>query len=89
RPISGSRKVRLLSPNSPRDFNSVEEAVQYAIRHMTPLAEEKARQSGAEHVQVQVTRKEKKARAKGNREIYLETELTFMALGRPGIASRQ
>ena len=87
RPISGSRKVRLLSPNSPRDFNSVEEAVQYAIRHMTPLAEEKARQSGAEHVQVQVTRKEKKARAKGNREIYLETELTFMALGRPGIAT--
>ena len=58
-----------------------------AIHHMIPLAEEKARQSGAEHVQVQVTRKEKKARAKGNREIYLETELTFMALGRPGIAA--
>jgi N-methylhydantoinase A/oxoprolinase/acetone carboxylase beta subunit len=89
RPISGSRKVRLLSPNGPRDFNSVEEAVQYAVRHMTPMAEERARQSGAEHVQVQVIRKEKKARAKGNREIYLETELTFMALGRPGMAFRQ
>ncbi len=56
---------------------------------MTPIAEEKARQTGAEHVQVQVIRKEKKARAKGNREIYLETELTFMALGRPGMAFRQ
>ncbi len=89
RPISGSRKVRLLSPNGPRDFNSVEEAVQYAVRHMTPLAEEKARQSGAKHVQVQVTRKEKRAEAKGNREIYLETELTFMALGRPGMALKQ
>jgi hypothetical protein len=33
-----------------------------------------------------VVRKEKKAKAKGDREILMETELTFMALGRPGIA---
>ena len=88
RPVNGSQKVRLLSPDSPRDFQGVEEAVQYAVRHMTPLAEEKARQSGAEHVKVQVIRKEKKAKAKGNKEIFLETELTFMALGRPSIAYR-
>jgi len=86
RPISGTQKVRLLSPNRPRDFDGVEEAVQYASHHMTLLAEEKARQSGAEHVQVQVIRKEKKAKAKGNKEVFLETELTFMALGRPSIA---
>jgi N-methylhydantoinase A/oxoprolinase/acetone carboxylase beta subunit len=89
RPVSGSRKVRLLSPSSPRDFDDVEEAVQYALDRMTPLAEEKARQSGARHVQVQVSRKEKKARAKGNKEVFLETELTFMALGRPGMALKQ
>ena len=88
RPIRGSQKVRLLSPNSPRDFDGVEEAVQYAHRHMTLLAEEKARQSGAEHVQVQVIRKDKKAKAKGNKEVYLETELIFMALGRPSMAHK-
>jgi hypothetical protein len=89
RPISGSQKFRLLSPNRPRDFNSIEEAVQYAHHHMTRLAEEKARQSGAEHIQVQVIRKEKKAKAKGNKEVFLETELTFMALGRPSMAHKQ
>jgi N-methylhydantoinase A/oxoprolinase/acetone carboxylase beta subunit len=86
RPINGSQNVRLLSPESPRDFPDVEKAVQYALSHFPPLVEEKARQSGAEHIQVQVNRKEKKARAKGNKEIYLQTELTFMALGRPAIA---
>jgi N-methylhydantoinase A/oxoprolinase/acetone carboxylase beta subunit len=86
RPINGSRKVRLLSPNSPRDFDDVEEAVQYALNHMTALAEKKARQSGAEHVQVQVIRKEKRAKAGSQKEVFLETELTFMALGRPAMA---
>jgi hypothetical protein len=86
RPISGSLKVRLLSPNSPRDFDDVEEAVRYALDHLTVLAKEKARQSGAEHIQVEVIRKEKKAKAVSNKEVYLETELTFMALGRPAVA---
>ena len=86
RPISGRRSVRLLSPDNPRDFPNVEEAVRYAVDRMTPLVKEKARQAGAEHVRVQVVRKEKKAKAKGDREILMETELTFMALGRPGIA---
>ncbi len=89
RPISGSRKVRLLSPDSPMDFDNIEEAVDYAVHNMTPLAEDMARQAGAKQVRVQVTRKEKKAKAKGNREIHMETELTFMALGRPGIAYKQ
>ncbi len=89
RPIRESQKVRLLSPKSPRDFEGVEEAVQYARHHMTRLAEEKARQSGAEHVHVQVIRKDKKAKAKGNKEVYLETELTFMAIGRPSMALKQ
>ena len=89
RPLIGSRKFRLLSPDNPRDFDGVEEAFQYAVHHMTALAEKKARQSGAEHVKVQVIRKEKKARAKGGKEVYLETELTFMALGRPSMAFKQ
>jgi hypothetical protein len=89
RPISGSQNVRLLSPHSPRDFSNIEEAVEYAMGHMTPLAEDMARQAGAKHVQVQVIRKEKKARAKGNKEVFLETELTFIALGRPAMAFKQ
>ena len=89
RPISGSQNVRLLSPHSPRDFSNIEEAVEYAMDHMTPLAEDMARQAGAKHVQMQVIRKEKKARAKGNKEVFLETELTFIALGRPAMAFKQ
>jgi len=71
------------------DFHRIEEAVDYAVRHITPLAEDMARQAGASHVHVQVIRKEKKAKAKGDREVYLETELTFMALGRPSMAVKQ
>ena len=89
RPINGSQNVRLLSPDSPRDFQTIEEAVDYAVDHITPMAEGMARQAGANHVHVQVIRKEKKARAKGNREIYMETELTFMALGRPSMAHKK
>ena len=88
RPISGSQNVRLLSPDSPRDFQTIEEAVDYAVGHITPMAEGMARQAGAKHVHVRVLRKEKKAKAKGNREIYMETELTFLALGRPSMAKK-
>ena len=88
RPISGSQNVRLLSPDSPRDFQTIEEAVDYAVGHITPMAEGMARQAGAKHVHVRVLRKEKKAKAKGNRELYMETELTFLALGRPSMAKK-
>jgi len=89
RPISGSQNVRLLSPESPRDFDNIQEAVDYAVDHITPLAEDMAHQAGANHVHVQVTRKDKRAKAKGNREVFMETELTFMALGRPSMAHKQ
>jgi N-methylhydantoinase A/oxoprolinase/acetone carboxylase beta subunit len=86
RPISGSQLVRLLWSQRPSDFNDLEEAVQYAEHHVAPLVEKMARQCGAVQIQTQVIRKNKTAKAKGNRLIFLETELTFMALGRPGMA---
>jgi len=89
RPISGSQRVRLLWPQGPTDFDDLEKAVQYAQQHVAPLVIEKARQSGAAHIQSELKRKDKTAKAKGNKTVFLETKLTFMALGRPGITPNE
>jgi len=89
RPISGSQRVRLLWPQGPTDFEELEKAVKYARQHVAALVVEKARQSGAVHIQTEVKRKDKTAKAKGNKSVFLETKLTFMALGRPGMASNK
>ncbi len=89
RPISGSQRVRLLWPQGPTDFEELEKAVQYAREHVAQLVAEKARQSGAIHIQSEVKRKDKTAKAKGNKTVFLETKLTFMAIGRPGIAPNE
>ena len=86
RPISGSQRVRLMWSQGPHDFDELEKAVKFAMQHVAPLAAEKARQSGAEHIQTKVKRKDKTAKAKGNKAVFLETKLIFMALGRPRIA---
>ncbi len=89
RPVSGSQRVRLLWPQGPTDFEDLEKAVQYAREHVAPLVAEKARQSGAMHIQSEIKRKDKTAKAKGNKTVFLETKLTFMALGRPGMTSNE
>jgi N-methylhydantoinase A/oxoprolinase/acetone carboxylase beta subunit len=89
RPISGSQRVRLLWQQGPTDFDELEKAVQYAQQHVAPLVVEKARQSGAVHIQTEIKRKDKTAKAKGNKVVFLESKLTFLALGRPGIAPNE
>ena len=70
-------------------FEELEKAVQYAQEHVVPLVVEKARQSGAVQIKSEVERKDKTAKAKGNKSVFLETKLTFMALGRPGMTSNE
>jgi len=89
RPVSGSQRVRLLWSQGPSDFDELEKAVQYARQHVAPLVVEKARQSGAVHIQSEFKRKDKTAKARGNKAVFLETKLTFMAIGRPGMTSNE
>lgn len=86
-PISGSQSVRFLSPDGPKEFPGIEEAVRYARQHVTPQAEAKALKAGAKQVEIQIERKDKIVKEKGKNDIYLGTELIFIAFGRPGIDS--
>jgi N-methylhydantoinase A/oxoprolinase/acetone carboxylase beta subunit len=88
RPLEGDSAFRLHLPDGVRDFASVEEAVAYAQEVLPARAEELARQAGAAQVEVQFTREDKLVPvALGwGQEVYLGTELTFTAVGRPGLA---
>jgi N-methylhydantoinase A/oxoprolinase/acetone carboxylase beta subunit len=84
-PESG-QGVRLHLTKGSKDFTELETAVRYARKHMTRQAAQLARQAGAKQVEIQMKRKDRRARLRGNEEIYLGTELVFMAFGRPAIA---
>jgi hypothetical protein len=61
--------------------------VRHAKEHMTPRVESLARQAGAAQVEIRVKRQDKRAKLRGNEEIYLGTDLVFIVLGRPSMAS--
>ncbi len=88
RPLEGDLAFRLHLPDGVRDFASVDEAVAYAQQVLPARAEELARQAGAAQAEVQFTREDRLVPvALGwGQEVYLGTELTFTAVGRPGLA---
>jgi N-methylhydantoinase A/oxoprolinase/acetone carboxylase beta subunit len=77
---------RLHLPDGVRDAPTLTEAVRYAEETMAERAEAMAREAGARHVEVRVERKDKIAPVRGDR-IYLGTEMTFTAVGRPRLAT--
>jgi len=86
-PCGDDGHVRLHLPESVSEFESVEQAIQYAEQAMIPYVEQLARSAGAEQVDVHVTRLDHKApNARDNQDVYLETDLTFTATGRPSLA---
>jgi hypothetical protein len=72
------------------DFDRLDAAVEHAREVMLPLVEELARQAGAEQVVVRMVRRDQIAPIAGSvgGEVYLGTELTFTATGRPSPARR-
>ena len=66
----------------------LEEAVLYAEQAVGPHAQELARKAGADQVEVQMSRTDRRAQVGGGwgEEIYLGTELLFTAMGRPSPA---
>lgn len=89
-PLDGNGRLRLHLPDGVRDFDSLDEAVRYAQVVATAHVETLARRAGAEQVDVRMERKDQRApTARGGGEvIYLGSELTFTAMGRPGLARR-
>ena len=85
-PLGDERHVRLHLPDGVHDFAQIEAAVQHAQAVMLPWVEALATEAGAEQVMTQMTRHDQIAPAAWGGEIYLGTELTFVATGRPCVA---
>lgn len=84
-PLNGDA-FRLHLPDGVHDFSTLAESVSYAEEAMSERVEAMAREAGARHVLVRVERQDKTAPVRGDR-IYLGTELTFTAVGRPRLAT--
>jgi len=86
RPLEGGSPLRLHLPEGLKDFSDLQEAVDYANAHMVPRIEAQAQRAGAKQAEVKMNRVDKRAKVRGQEDIYLGTELTFVAFGRPSIA---
>ena len=91
RPLDADQSFRLHLPDGVRDFSSVEEGVAYAQKVVPVQLRALARQAGASQVEVQMIRVDRGAPvAVGwGQQVYLGTELTFTAVGRPSPAQRE
>jgi N-methylhydantoinase A/oxoprolinase/acetone carboxylase beta subunit len=87
RPLSAGQGFRLHLPDGVRDFSTVEEAVAHARQALPVQLKALARQAGADQVEVHTIRVDRDAPvATGwGQRVYLETELTFTAVGRPSL----
>jgi N-methylhydantoinase A/oxoprolinase/acetone carboxylase beta subunit len=85
RPVDMDSAYRLHLPNGVRDVSSVEEGVACARELVTVELSTLAQQAGADQAEIRMARVDKSAPVKGGwgQSVYLETELTFTAVGRP------
>jgi len=86
-PTDTALPFRVHLPEGIRDFAGLEEGVRYAQQVMSERVQEMARQAGAGQVEVQIGRVDRIAPVRDSPEgVYLGTDLTFTAVGRPGLA---
>ena len=88
-PIEEGEALRVHLPHGVRDFTLLEEAVAHAEAEMDDWIRAQARQAGAAQVEVQVERQDREVLVSSGwgDQIYLGTELTFTAVGRPSPAT--
>ncbi len=86
-PLADEEVLRVHLPDGPRDFGKLEPAVAYAQQAVPPMLEAQARAAGAEQVEVRMARHDRWAPTRGGALdlIYLGTELSFSAAGRPRV----
>ncbi|MGD9099579.1 MAG: hydantoinase/oxoprolinase family protein [Anaerolineae bacterium] len=87
-PLDQETSFRLHLPDGVHDFDTLEESVAYAQRVVPGQVDALARQAGADQVEVKVLREDHIVRVKGGwgQEVFLRTQLTFTAVGRPSLA---
>jgi N-methylhydantoinase A/oxoprolinase/acetone carboxylase beta subunit len=88
RPLEGNgHHFRVHLPNGVRDFDTLAGSVAYAQQVIPGQLETLAHQAGAGQVEVQMARVDQSAPVRGGwgECIYLGTELTFTAVGRPSL----
>jgi N-methylhydantoinase A/oxoprolinase/acetone carboxylase beta subunit len=80
--------LRAHLPNQVHDFHDLEQGVAYAREVVSDYLAAQARQAGADHVEVNMSREDQIApiAAQWGGELYLGTVLTFTAVGRPSLA---
>ena len=88
RPLHGEEDYRLHLGDGIHDFTELDAAIDYAQDVVMVQLEEQARQAGAEQVEVKMVRFDKTLPvALGwGQSVYLGTDLTFTAVGRPRVA---
>jgi len=88
-PLAEEEALRAHLPDGPRDFERLEDAVAYAQETMPGLLAAEARAAGAEQVEVRMAREDHWAPARGGALdlVYLGSELTFTAAGRPRVGA--
>jgi N-methylhydantoinase A/oxoprolinase/acetone carboxylase beta subunit len=89
-PIDEGLVLRTHMADGIHDFESLDGAIAYAEEIAFPQVEDMARQAGAEQIEVRMERKDHRAPTArgGGEDVYLGTELTFTAVGRPSMARR-
>jgi N-methylhydantoinase A/oxoprolinase/acetone carboxylase beta subunit len=87
RPIEAESFFRLYLPDGVHDFAHLEQAVAHAEQMAPDQVESMARSAGAEQVEVKHVRVDRTSpvQVEWGQDIYLETELTFTAVGRPSL----
>jgi len=88
-PIEDGETLRVHLPHGVRDFRHLDEAVAHAEEEMDAWIRSQARQAGAVQVEVQMDRMDREVLVSSGwgDQIYLGTELTFTAVGRPSPAT--
>jgi N-methylhydantoinase A/oxoprolinase/acetone carboxylase beta subunit len=89
-PLADEEVLRGHLPDGPQDFEKLEEAVTYTLQVVPEMLEAQARAAGAEQVEVHSIRQDHWAPTRGGGldVIYLGTELSFSAAGRPRVTRR-
>jgi len=83
RPLPDFQGYRLYLPTGVQDFSELEDAAAYATQVVERLAKEQARRAGAARVQVSLDRQDHIFHPENAPDIFLETEIKALAVGRP------
>ena len=86
RPTDDDASYRVHLPDGVRDFATLDEGVAFAEEVVPGQLEMLARQAGADQIEVNLTREDRVAAAQYGQEVFLETELLFVGVGRPSPA---